>query len=65
LTFFSPSGYEVEKNNAVADVTVYLPMDTKNAQQFLDLIHPDGVFYQVRILAELLKRTQKRDIKPI
>src|SRR5688572_14434508 len=25
LTFFSPSGYEVRKNNAVADVTIYLP----------------------------------------
>ena len=25
LSFFSPSGYEVRKNNTVADVTVYLP----------------------------------------
>ncbi|MEP6806065.1 MAG: glycosyltransferase N-terminal domain-containing protein, partial [Flavobacterium sp.] len=25
VTFFSPSGYEVRKNNTVADVTVYLP----------------------------------------
>ncbi|MGO4906054.1 3-deoxy-D-manno-octulosonic acid transferase [Flavobacterium sp. W20_MBD1_R3] len=46
LTFFSPSGYEVRKNNTVADVTVYLPLDTKkNAQQFLKLIHPDLVFF--------------------
>src|SRR5687768_10436484 len=28
LTFFSPSGYEVRKNAATADVIVYLPMDT-------------------------------------
>jgi 3-deoxy-D-manno-octulosonic-acid transferase len=43
LTFFFP--LQVPKNNAVADVTVYLPMDTKkNAQQFLDLIHPEMVF---------------------
>ena len=29
LTFFSPSGYEVRKNNPIADVTVYLPLDSK------------------------------------
>ena len=46
LTFFSPSGYEVRKNNNVADVTVYLPLDTKsNAKQFLKQVHPDLVFF--------------------
>ena len=46
VTFFSPSGYEVRKNNAIADVTVYLPLDSKaNAKQFLDLIHPEKVFF--------------------
>lgn len=46
LTFFSPSGYEVRKNNLVADVTVYLPLDTKkNATQFLSLVHPEMVFF--------------------
>ncbi len=46
LTFFSPSGYEVRKNNSVADVTVYLPLDTKkNAQEFLKLVHPEMVFF--------------------
>ncbi|MEN9909959.1 MAG: hypothetical protein RLZZ540_3118 [Bacteroidota bacterium] len=46
LTFFSPSGYEVRKNNIVADATVYLPMDTKkNAQKFLKLVHPEMVFF--------------------
>jgi 3-deoxy-D-manno-octulosonic-acid transferase len=46
VTFFSPSGYEVRKNNTVADVTVYLPLDTKsNAQQFLKLVHPEMVFF--------------------
>jgi 3-deoxy-D-manno-octulosonic-acid transferase len=46
VTFFSPSGYEVRKNNTVADVTVYLPLDTKkNAQEFLKLVHPDLVFF--------------------
>lgn len=46
ITFFSPSGYEVRKNNTVADATVYLPLDTpKNAKQFLKLVHPDLVFF--------------------
>jgi 3-deoxy-D-manno-octulosonic-acid transferase len=46
LTFFSPSGYEVRKNNTLADVTVYLPIDTKvNANEFLRLVHPELVFF--------------------
>ena len=46
VTFFSPSGYEVRKNNTVADVTVYLPLDTKeNAKEFLTLVHPELVFF--------------------
>ncbi len=65
LTFFSPSGYEVRKNNTVADVTVYLPLDTKkNAQQFTKLVHPDLVFfikyeYWPNYLAELKKLETK------
>ncbi len=46
LTFFSPSGFEVPKNNRVADVTVYLPLDTRNnAVKFVDLVHPEMVFF--------------------
>ncbi len=46
ITFFSPSGFEVRKNNTVADVTVYLPLDTiSNAKQFLKLVHPEMVFF--------------------
>ena len=46
VTFFSPSGYEVRKNNTVADVTVYMPLDTKkNAKRFLKLVHPELVFF--------------------
>lgn len=46
ISFFSPSGYEVRKNNQVADETVYLPLDTKsNAQDFITAIHPDMVFF--------------------
>ncbi|MGV9003118.1 3-deoxy-D-manno-octulosonic acid transferase [Flavobacterium sp.] len=46
VTFFSPSGYEVRKNNSVADVTVYLPLDTQfNAQRFIKSINPEMVFF--------------------
>jgi len=46
LTFFSPSGYEVRKKNTVADVTVYLPLDTSfNAKKFIALTHPELVFF--------------------
>jgi 3-deoxy-D-manno-octulosonic-acid transferase len=38
------------ENNTVADATVYLPLDTKkNAQQFLELVHPDMVFHHMNI----------------
>lgn len=46
LTFFSPSGYEVRKNNTIADVTVYLPLDTQsNVVQFMKLVRPDMAFF--------------------
>lgn len=63
LTFFSPSGYEVRKNNTIADVTVYLPLDTiSNVKQFLDLVHPEKVFFikyefWPNYLTELKKRS--------
>ena len=41
LSFFSPSGYEVQKNNEIADVVCYLPFDKKkNVNEFLDLVNP-------------------------
>ena len=44
LTFFSPSGYEVQKNTISADYVFYLPMDSKkNARLFLDAIQPSLV----------------------
>lgn len=46
LTFFSPSGYEVRKNNTVADLTLYLPLDTaRNASRFVELANPQLVFF--------------------
>jgi 3-deoxy-D-manno-octulosonic-acid transferase len=65
VTFFSPSGFEVRKNNTIADVTVYLPMDTKsNAKQFLKLVHPDLVFFiKYEYWPNYLNELKKKNIK--
>jgi 3-deoxy-D-manno-octulosonic-acid transferase len=42
LTFFSPSGYEVQKKYKAADFIFYLPWDTpKQAKQFVSITKPD------------------------
>ena len=65
LTFFSPSGFEVRKNNTVADLTVYLPLDTKNnAQRFLELVHPELVFFiKYEYWPNYLNELKKQNIK--
>lgn len=46
LTFFSPSGYEVRKDYAGADVICYLPFDTPfNARKFIRLARPESAFF--------------------
>jgi 3-deoxy-D-manno-octulosonic-acid transferase len=65
LTFFSPSGYEVRKNNTVADVTLYLPLDTiSNAKQFLKVVHPEMVFFiKYEFWPNYLKQLKNQNIK--
>lgn len=65
ITFFSPSGYEVRKNNTVADVTVYLPLDTiANAKQFLKVVHPEMVFFiKYEFWPNYLKELKNQNIK--
>ena len=42
LTFYSPSGYENQKNYAFADHVSYLPADTAaNAKKFIGIVKPD------------------------
>lgn len=46
LTFFSPSGYEIRKDYELADIVMYLPLDTKqNAKDFLELLKPEKAFF--------------------
>jgi 3-deoxy-D-manno-octulosonic-acid transferase len=46
LTFFSPSGYEVRKQDPLADVVCYLPMDSPaNARDFVSIVNPRLVIF--------------------
>ena len=62
FTFFSPSGYENLKNSPLADLVLYLPLDTKhNAEKFLEALNPEIVFvtkyeYWYHFFTELKKR---------
>lgn len=64
LTFFSPSGYEVRKNYAGADIICYLPFDTpRNVRRFLELAHPCMAFFiKYEFWQNYLKGLQRRDI---
>lgn len=67
LSFFSPSGYEIRKNSPVADVVIYLPIDTKkNAKRFLDLINPElTVFVKYDIWPNFLNELKNRKCRAI
>lgn len=64
LTFFSPSGYEVRKNYAGADVICYLPFDTpRNVHRFLSLANPCMAFFiKYEFWQNYLKGLQSRNI---
>lgn len=64
LTFFSPSGYELEKNNALADWVFYLPPDTKsNAKEFIILVNPiKAVFVKYEFWFNYIHELKKNKI---
>ena len=46
VSFFSPSGYEIQKDHRIADCVFYLPADTRsNADRLLSLLEPNAVFF--------------------
>ncbi len=67
LSFFSPSGYEIRKHTDIADLVVYLPLDTpKNAKRFLDLLKPElTLFIKYDIWPNYLLELQKRKHRAI
>lgn len=64
VTFFSPSGFEVKKKDPLADVTVYLPLDTLlNSNKFLKLVHPTlAVFVKYEIWPNYLFQLKKLNV---
>lgn len=64
LTFFSPSGYELRKNYALADIVVYLPFATrKKSRAFLDLVKPKmAIFIKYEFWPNYLRGLKKRGI---
>lgn len=67
LSFFSPSGYEIRKNSPIADVVIYLPLDTKtNAKRFLNIIHPElTVFVKYDIWPNFLKELKNQQLRAV
>lgn len=64
LTFFSPSGYEIRKNYAGADVVCYLPLDRPGAAaRFLDIVNPRlAVFVKYELWRGYLKELNRRSV---
>lgn len=64
LTFFSPSGYEIQKNYKGADWVFYLPADSAgNARRFLEIVHPCLViFVKYEFWYYYLKKIKYRNI---
>jgi 3-deoxy-D-manno-octulosonic-acid transferase len=64
LTFFSPSGYEAQKNYKGANWVFYLPMDSAaNARRFLEIVKPSLViFVKYEFWYYYLKKIKYRNI---
>ncbi len=64
ISFFSPSGYEIKKNTSLAEVVVYLPMDTPlNAKRFIDALHPAlAIFVKYEFWPNYLLQLKRKNI---
>ena len=64
LTFFSPSGYEIQKNYPFADLVTYLPSDTpSNSKAFLSILKPKmAVFVKYEFWLNYLFELDKKNI---
>jgi 3-deoxy-D-manno-octulosonic-acid transferase len=67
VTFFSPSGYEIRKKYALADVVCYLPFDTKSRmRKFVKCIHPEmAIIVKYEFWPNLLNELNKQSIPTI
>ncbi len=64
VSFFSPSGYDNQKDYPLADAVVYLPFDIlKNVRYFLDDVSPNiAVFVRYEIWRNFLGELRNRNI---
>lgn len=67
LTFFSPSGYEIQKEYPLADIVCYLPFDTRsNVRKFVNKLKPElAVFVKYEFWPNLLNALKKQSIPTI
>ncbi|MDD7885561.1 3-deoxy-D-manno-octulosonic acid transferase [Flavivirga sp. 57AJ16] len=67
LSFFSPSGYEVRKNSPIADVVVYLPLDSKrHAKRFINILNPElTIFVKYDIWPNFLNELKRSGLRAI
>lgn len=64
ITFFSPSGYRVPKTHLIADLTTYLPWDSKaDVKRFIQKLKPSMVlFIRYEFWPNLLTMLHKKNI---
>jgi len=67
LTFFSPSGYEIRKDYAFAEVVSYLPLDTRrNAKKFIEIVNPKiAIFVKYEFWPNILNELKSKEIETI
>ncbi|APG65595.1 3-deoxy-D-manno-octulosonic acid transferase [Tenacibaculum todarodis] len=67
VTFFSPSGYEIRKNYALADIVCYLPLDSKSKmKKLLEIVHPTvAIFIKYEFWPNLLSQLKRKEIPTI
>ncbi len=67
ISFFSPSGYEIQKDYPLADTVVYLPFDTpKKIRKFIHLTHPTlAIIVKYEFWPNLLKELKHQKIKTL
>lgn len=64
VTFFSPSGYEIRKNDTLPDFVFYLPSDTKrHAKRFLQIVQPRmAIFVKYEFWYNYINQLSERNI---
>ena len=64
LTFFSPSGYEVQKDYSGADVITYMPLDNKAlCRQFIKKVNPEiALFVKYEFWPNMLNELKRNGV---